>query len=135
MGTLPFHIGITDHVLMVWTGSPGLEDIQAAIRQTLEHRDFRNGMPVVCEGLPAGYNPPSGEVRAIAQELASCREQLGPIALVVRSTLHFGLGNMLHTYCRMEGIRLAVFYDREKGLDWAWREAEVPRARYFKAGA
>jgi hypothetical protein len=120
---------------MVWDAKPDFTSIQTAIQQTVLHADYRDGMPILCEAQHSDYNPPIREVRAIALELAKVREKLGPIALVVHSALHFGLGNMLHAYCNMHGVRLAVFYEQQKGLDWALREATTPGTRYLKAGA
>jgi len=133
--TLPFHIGINDHVRMVWACEPTVAYVQLAVREIVQHKDYRNGMPVVCEIPQSHYDPSAREVRAIAREIAAQKLRLGPIALVVHSRLHFGLGNMLHAYCRMHGVQLAVFYDSEKGLQWAWREAVESQPNCLEAGA
>ena len=135
MDTLPFRIAVDTHVHITWNEEPTLKTIRNVIRETIEHPQYRTGMPILCEYTQPDYNPTAEEIRAIAKHLSLSRSQLGPIALVVRSTLHYGLGNMLRAYCRMQGVRLSVFYDGEKALAWSWQEALTPETHYLQAGA
>jgi len=75
-------------------------------------------MPAICYDRQSTYDPPATELRAMAADLGDYRDQFGPLAMVVRTNLHFGLANMLHAYCQSEGLTFGAFRSVDDALEW-----------------
>lgn len=131
----PFRIQIGDYALLEWVGQPSLDLIKQALHQIISHPEFRKGMPVIYVDRHSSYNPSAGEIHVIAFEMKSRKDQLGPLAMVVRSPLHLGISNMLRVYCQMEGIRFQVFRELEEAAAWVREESDNPPPLKQTAGA
>lgn len=130
-----FRIQIGDYALLEWVGQPSLDLIKQALHQIISHPDFRKGTPVISMDKGSSYNPLAPEIHIIAMELKSRKDQLGPLAMVVHTPLHLGIGNILRVYCQMEGVRFQVFSKLEDAVEWVREESGNPPPLKQTAGA
>jgi len=114
----PYTIEITSHVLLTWTDEPSYDMCRRALDEVLAHPNFRKGMPAIAICGRSAYSPPGLELHSMAIDLGELREQIGPMALVVNTDLHFRLGRILRDYCRSEGLRFEVFQVMSDALAW-----------------
>jgi hypothetical protein len=115
----PFSICFADGVVLAdWTGFPSAEAIRASYEETMAQPEFCDGMPILAIIHPQVPLPPSEYLRQIPVLIAPYARRTGPLALVVQSDIHMGLGRMLCSHCHMAGLQAEIFTTVEAAHVW-----------------
>ena len=108
--------------------SPSRNEARSALDELLAHPNYTPGMNVIAvleEGSVARFTSPS--VQAIADHAMARRERLGSnyrLALVVSSTVDFGVSRMYEAWSQHLPREVELFHSLADAYEWV--SAEVP---------
>ena len=106
-------------VEVVFVGDNPRAEIEAISHRILSDPAFNPGMNLLIDARQTTANPSLAEIRSRAVFIRTTfAGNIGRIAMVVASNLHFGLGRMLSTYTRIEGLDFEVFIEMEEAIGY-----------------
>jgi len=97
-----------------------LDEWTAFIDEILADPSYRVGFSLISDRRDQHQVPPPGYARALAEKL---RERAGKLsgcrwAMVVNSTVAYGLGRMIELTVESDGIDMRLFTDYEAAMAW-----------------
>ena len=107
------------YIRVVLTGSFDSDDIEAAAGKLGRDADFRPNMNILVDNRLSEVVAGSEDIRERVRFLASIGDVLGSrLAVLVSSTVHYGLARMASLFGDSLGLNVEVFTSERDAIDW-----------------
>jgi hypothetical protein len=128
---MPITYSFVHHAIWLKVRGDALpQEFSEAINQALADEEFRVARPLVFDLQYYTRSPSTGDIRARVKFLEGLGEKISStVVVIVSSTLHYGLSRMFKIIAEQNGVKVEIFKEEDKAIEWLMAAAQRTRSQ------